>query len=88
MIQQVISHPTLSAMHKQIIDHISWRLNVSPSSIHPYTHLEDDLHLDAIDILLLIAELESRFNVYLSTEEANSIETIHDASIFLQKRAA
>ncbi|HQU57679.1 MAG: hypothetical protein KDD02_19895 [Phaeodactylibacter sp.] len=75
-------------MHKQIIDHISWRLNVSPSSIHPYTHLEDDLHLDAIDILLLIAELESRFNVYLSTEEANSIETIHDASIFLQKRAA
>ena len=47
--------------------------------IHPYTHLQDELNLDAIDLLLLIAELESRFNVYLTPEEAEAIETVFGA---------
>ena len=72
----------------RVIDLISWRLNVPPTHIHPYTHLKDDLHLDAIDLLLLIADLESRFNVYLSPEEAEAIETVQDASFYFQKYAA
>ncbi len=88
MTDHAISYSTLSDMQERIIDLISWRLNVPVKQIHPYTHLQDDLHLDAIDLLLLIAELESRFNVYLTPEEAEAIETVQDASFFIQKHAA
>ncbi len=88
MANQIVTEPNLANIQDRVIDLISWRLNVPATHIHPYTHLQDDLHLDAIDLLLLIAELESRFNIYLSPEEAEAIETIHDASLFLQKYAA
>ena len=88
MTGQAEIQPTLNVMQARVIDLISWRLNVPASRIHPYTRLQDDLNLDAVDRLLLIAELESRFNVYLSSEEAESIETIRDASLFLERHAA
>lgn len=76
-------------MQDRLIELISWRLNVPVSNIHPYSRLREDLHLDTVDSLLLIAELESRFNVYLSSEEYESIETVQDASrFFLSKHAA
>lgn len=75
-------------MENRVIDLISWRLNVPTSNIHPYSRLQEDLHLDAIDLMLLIAELESRFNTYLSAEEYDSIETVQDATRFFQKYAA
>lgn len=77
-----------SNTQNRVIDLISWKLNLPPNHIHPYTHLKDDLHLDAIDLLLLIADLESRLNVYLSPEEAAAIETVQDASFYFQKYAA
>jgi acyl carrier protein len=78
-------HP---ATQERVIDLISWRLNIPSSQIHPYTHLKDDLYLDAIDILLLIIELESRFNVFLTPEEVEAIETVQDASFIFQQSAA
>jgi acyl carrier protein len=75
-------------MQERIINLISWKLNVPSSSIHPYTRLRDDLNLDAVDLLLLIAELESRFNTYLTKEEVEAIATVRDASFYLQKHAA
>ena len=75
-------------LQSRIIDLISWRLNLPATNIHPYSRLREDLHLDAIDLILLIAELESRFNIYLSKEEVEAIETVQDASFYLYKAAA
>lgn len=71
-----------------IIDMISWSLNIPSARIYPYTNLIDDLHLDPIDKMLLIIELENRLNIYLSPEEAEAIETVQDASRYFQQRAA
>lgn len=75
-------------MQKQIIDLISWRLHVPAQFIYPDTHFTYDLNLDAFDRMMLIAELENHFAVYLSTEEVDAIETVKDASFFLQRKAA
>lgn len=79
---------TGAATEERIIDLIGWSLKVPTSRIYPYTHLQDDLHLDTVDLLLLIIQLEERFNVYLSPEEVAAIETVRDASFFIQKHAA
>lgn len=76
------------SIQNRVIDLISWRLNMPVDNIHPYSRLQEDLYLDAVDLMLLIAELESRFNAYLSAEEYESIETVADAANYLMKYAA
>ncbi|MEN0004310.1 MAG: acyl carrier protein [Bacteroidota bacterium] len=89
MANQIFIQPLVeNSTQKKVIDLISWSLNVPSHHIHPYTRLRDDLHLDAIDVLLLIVDLESRFNVYLTPEEVAGIETVRDASRYLHQYAA
>lgn len=76
---------SIHSTQDRIIDLISWRLKVPTNSIYPYTRLSDDLHLDTFDRLMLIAEMESRLNVFLSPEEVDAIETVQDASFYFQK---
>ena len=71
----------------RLISLISWKLHVPSSRIYPYTKLRDDLQLDPVDLLLLIADIEHSFDVYLTPEEADAIETIEDASFYIQKYA-
>ena len=72
----------------KIIDFVSWQLNVPTTNIFPSSNLVDDLNLDPLDKMLLIAELESRLNVFLTPEEADNIETIQDVSQFFNLHAA
>lgn len=67
-------------VENQIVSTISWTLNVAPQRLLPYTHFTDDLHLDDLDLLLLIAKLENQLGVYLTREEAAGIQTIGDAT--------
>jgi acyl carrier protein len=57
---------------------ISQALNIAPQRLYRGTHLRDNLHLHAVDTTLLIATLESRFNVFLSPEQVATIETVDD----------
>ncbi|MEL6968763.1 MAG: phosphopantetheine-binding protein [Bacteroidota bacterium] len=67
-------------VENQILNTISWTLNVSPQRLLPYMHFTDDLHLDDIDLLLLIATIENQMGVYLTREQAASIQTIGDVT--------
>ena len=73
---------------ERIIALISYYLKVPSSHINPYTHFQDDLHLDEFDRMLLIAMLESQFRAFLSAEEAAAVQTVRDASLFLTKYSA
>lgn len=79
---------TPSNMEDSIVRTISWSLKVPPQRLNWYTHLRDDLLLDSIDVQLLIATLESHLNVYLSEEEAATIETIGDFKRYFVRYAA
>lgn len=76
------------ATEERIIALISFYLKIPSSHINPYTHFQDDLHLDELDRMLLIAKLESQFNAFLTNEEAAALQTVRDASLFLTKYAA
>ena len=84
----VVLRKSKSTTEDRVIEVISFTLNIPSSRIHPHTDLRDDLFLDALDILLLIAKLESRFHVFLTPEEAESIETVSDAARFFIRQPA
>lgn len=70
---------------EKVIDVICWIANVPHSRVCPTTNLKEDLNLDSIDLMLLIVKLEECFNVNMSSEEVEQIETVKDASFSIQK---
>lgn len=77
-----------SLTEDKIIEFVSWELNVPATKIFPSSHLSNDLNLDRQDKMLLIAELESRLDMYLTPEEAENVETIQDLKQFFHAHAS
>ncbi len=73
---------------EKVISMVSWVANVPPTKVCPTTNIKDDLNLDSIDVMMLIVKLEKRFDVILSSEEVERIETVKDASEFIQGKIA
>ena len=65
---------------EKVISMVSWVADVPAEHVCPTTNIKDDLNLDSIDVMMLIVKLEKWFNVILSTEEVEAIETVKDAS--------
>ena len=69
----------------KIIHLVSWIANVPTSHILPSTDIKIDLNVDSIDFMLFIVKVEKFFNIHFSTEEIESIETVQDASICVNR---
>ncbi|MFT5166700.1 MAG: acyl carrier protein [Saprospiraceae bacterium] len=67
-------------LQENVINVVSWAAKINPNRICLTTSLQDDLLLDEIDKMTIILEFEKWFNIELSSEDADSIETIKDLS--------
>lgn len=59
--------------------HLVDELGVEPDAIAETTNLRDDLEADSLDLYTLLQELEDRFGIKLSDEEAAGIDTVAQA---------
>lgn len=59
--------------------HLADELDVDPSTVDETTSFRDDLEADSLDLYTLLQELEDRYGLKLSDQEAASIETVGDA---------
>ncbi len=64
-------------------DHLVAELGVSPDQIAPETNFREDLDADSLDLYELIMELEDRYRIRVSEEEAAGIRTVGDAVEFV-----
>ena len=71
---------------KLVRDHLSTELEVSPEKIQPETRFREDLDADSLDLYELVMELEDRYEIRVSEEEAAEIETVGDAVDFVTAR--
>jgi acyl carrier protein len=69
-------------------DHLSTELEVAPERIQPETRFREDLDADSLDLYELVMELEDRYGIRVSEEEAAGIETVGDAVDFVTGRGA
>lgn len=70
-----------------VTEHLSTELEVDPSRIEPGTRFKEDLDADSLDLYELVMELEDRYGVKVSEEEAAEIETVGDVVEFVCSRA-
>lgn len=72
----------------KIIHLVSWIANVPVNQIFPSTHIKEDLNVDNIDFMLLTIQIEKMFDVVLSNEEVENLETVQDANTLIMRQLA
>jgi len=72
---------------EQVREILVERLDVKEDDVNMGAHLSDDLEADSLDLVELIMDLEERFGVKISDEEAQSITTVGEAVDFISERA-
>ena len=70
----------------KVRDHLSSELEVPAEEITEGTRFKDDLDADSLDLYELVMELEDRYGIRVSEEEAAEIETVGDAVDFVCAR--
>ena len=66
--------------------HLTTELEVAPEKIQLETRFREDLDADSLDLYELVMELEDRYGIRVSEEEAADIETVGDAVDFVCTR--
>jgi acyl carrier protein len=66
--------------------HLSTELEVAPEKIQLETRFREDLDADSLDLYELVMELEDRYGIRVSEEEAAEIETVGNAVDFVCAR--
>jgi acyl carrier protein len=67
--------------------HLAEELEVEIEKIGEGTRFKDDLDADSLDLYELVMELEDRYGVAISEEQASRIETVGDAVSFVVEHA-
>jgi acyl carrier protein len=68
-------------------DHLSEELEVDPGRIETGTRFKEDLDADSLDLYELVMELEDRYKISVSEQEATRIKTVGDAVDFVVEHA-
>lgn len=63
------------------------QLGVDEDDVKMEASFQDDLDADSLDLVELIMEMEDKFGVKISDEEAEKIATVGDAVKFVEARS-
>lgn len=69
-------------------DHLAEELEVDPGKISEGSRFKQDLDADSLDLYELVMELEDRYGIAVSEQQAARIETVGDAVSFVLEHAA
>ncbi|MBQ6022634.1 MAG: acyl carrier protein [Clostridia bacterium] len=70
-------------MFEKIVDIMMDYNDVPRESITPDTRFLADLHMNSLDIMDMVGQMEEEFNVVIATEDLNSIFTVQDLADYL-----
>jgi acyl carrier protein len=68
-------------------EHLAEELEVDVGRISESTRFREDLDADSLDLYELVMELEDRYGVVVSEEQATRIQTVGDAVGFVLEHA-
>ncbi len=60
------------------------QLGVKGTEISPAANFADDLGADSLDIVEMIMAVEEEFDIQVSDEEAESLQTVMDVAMFIK----
>jgi len=76
------------AIQDKITEIIVEQLGVKPEEVTPEASFVDDLGADSLDTVELVMALEEEFGIEIPDEDAEKIQTVGDASRYIEKKSA
>ena len=70
---------------ENVRDMIASQLQVDPSAITAESRLVEDLKADSANVMVMILELESAFNIEVEDEAILSLKTVGDVVNYIEK---
>ena len=74
------------AVEEKVRDIIVEQLGVAPDEVAPEASFIDDLCADSLDIVELVMSLEEEFDLEISDDDAEKIQTIGDAITYVDEK--
>ncbi len=65
---------------------IATQLGIEEAKIKPTTRILEDLQADSLDMIEMITELESEFDISISDDEIATLKTVQDVVDFCNKQ--
>lgn len=72
-------------IYEKLCDIISQQMNINKDDIAPETSLEDDLHLDSLDLTEYVVFIEQEFDIDIPDEEMPNFKTIQDVVTYIEE---
>jgi len=69
----------------KVIDIVCEQMGVDRDQVNENTSFVNDLGADSLDIVELLMEFEEKFDITIPEEEAEKIQTIGDASKYIEE---
>ncbi len=66
---------------------VAEKLSVELDEVIPEASFVDDLGADSLDLVELIMAMEEEFDIEISDEEAEKLQTVQDAINYIKKRS-
>lgn len=60
------------------------RLGVSPEEVKPEANFRNDLGADSLDVVELVMELEDEFDIEITDEAAEKLQTVGDVIAYIE----
>ncbi len=76
------------AIQDKITEIIVEQLGVKPEEVTPEASFVDDLGADSLDTVELVMALEEEFGIEIPDEDAEKIQTVGDATRYIEEKAA
>jgi len=70
---------------EKVINLVAERMGVEADQITADTHFVNDLQSDSLDMAELVIDLEEEFDINISDEDAQKIETVGQAITYIEE---
>ncbi len=70
----------------KVISLVAERMGVEADQVNENTHFVNDLQSDSLDLAELVIDLEEEFNLTITDEEAQKLQTVGEAVAYIEEK--